>query len=64
MWTAVKTVSATMDEDLATAVQLYDRLLSVELFVEDVCSARCLEKIQEKLEVQKTQMAANRTSKL
>jgi len=57
-------VSATMDEDLATAVQLYDKLVSGKLSVQDVCSVRCLDKIQEKLEAQKTQMAAKRTSKL
>jgi len=57
-------VSATVNEDLATAVQLYDKLVSGELSVQDVCTARCLDKIQEKLEAQKTQMAAKRTSKL
>lgn len=59
-------VSATVDKDLATAVQLYDKLVSGELSVQDVCSARCLDKIQEKLNLkaQKTQMAAKRTSKL
>jgi len=57
-------VSATVDENLATAVQLCNKLVSGELSVQDVCSARCLDKIQEKLEAQNTQMAAKRTSKL
>ena len=57
-------VSATLDEDLATAVQLYDKLVSGELSVQDACSSTCLDKIQEKLEAQKTQMAAKRTSKI
>ncbi len=55
---------ATLDEDLAAAVDLYDRMISGELYVQDVCTSRCLDKIQEKLEAQKVQMAANRTSKL
>ena len=58
------TASATLDEDLAAAVQLYDKVVSGELSVQDVCSLRCLDKIQEKLEAQKIQMATKRTSKL
>lgn len=53
-----------LDDDLATAVHLYDTLITGELSVQDACSARCLEKIQDKIEAQKTQMAAKRTSKL
>ena len=56
--------SATLDKDLAGAVELYDKVVSGELSVQDVCSSRCLDKIQEKLEAQKIQMAAKRTSKL
>ena len=56
--------SATLDKDLARSVELYDKEVSGELSVQHGCSSRCLYKIQEKLEAQKVQMAAKRTSKL
>ena len=59
-----ESASATLDKDLAAAVELYDKVVSGELSVQDLCSSRCLDKIQEKLEAQKIQMAAKRTSKL
>ena len=59
-----ESASATLDKDLAAALELYDKVVSGELSVQDLYSSRCLDKIQETLEAQKIQMAAKRTSKL
>ena len=57
-------VSSTLDEDVMAAVQLYDEVVGGELSVQEVCSSTSLDKIQEKLQIQKIQMTSSRTSKL
>ena len=56
--------SPTLGEDLAAAVQLYDKLLTGEVTVQEVCLSRCLDDIQKKLETQMSQLTVKRTSKL